>query len=190
MKPDVFIIESLTFENEQDQRFEGRILAEILRLSGKNPIYYYVRTKRELRAVLDKFGESEYRYLHLSCHGNDESIATTLDDEIGFEELGEMLNPYLDRRRLFISSCDVVNNQLADVVMESGCLSIIGPSEDVFFAEATVFWASFYYLAFQWDTRGMAPADLGEIVSNLETTFGTDVAYYGKTKGGFRLRNV
>jgi hypothetical protein len=190
MKPDVFIIESLTFEDEQNQRFEGRILADILRLSGKNPIYFYVRTKRELRTVLEKFAESDYRYLHLSCHGNDESIATTLDDDIGFEELSEMLNPYLDRRRLFISSCDVVNDQLANVVMESGCLSIIGPSENVFFAEATVFWASFYYLAFLWDARGMASEDLDKIVSDLEMTFGTDVAYYGKTRRGYRLRSV
>ena len=190
MKPDVFIIESLKFKDERKQRFEGRVLDRILRLCGKNPIYYYVRTKRELKVVLNKFEESEYRYLHLSCHGDDESIATTLDNDIGFEELGGMLNPYLDGRRLFISSCDVVNDQLADVVMESGCLSIIGPSEDVFFAEATVFWASFYYLAFLSDTQGMAPTDLDEIVSNLETTFGTDVAYYGKTRKGFRRRNA
>ena len=142
-KPEVFIIESLEFDDEEEERFEGRILADILRLAGKKPIYYYVRTKRELVAVLDLFERSQYRYLHLSCHGDDESIATTLDDEIGFRELSEIMNPHLKRRRLFVSSCDVVNDQLAKTLMPSGCLSITGPTQKVGFAEAAILWTSF-----------------------------------------------
>ncbi len=46
--PQVFIIESLTLKDEEEERFEGRILKQILRLSGKESAYYYIRTRREL----------------------------------------------------------------------------------------------------------------------------------------------
>ena len=105
-KPEVFIIESLDWIDEQKGRYEGRILTDILRLSGKKPIYYYVRTKQELVELMHLFQATRYRYLHLSCHGDADSIKTTLDI-IDFKELGTILNPYMHRRRLFVSSCEV-----------------------------------------------------------------------------------
>ena len=178
-KPEVFIIESLEFDDEEEERFEGRILADILRLAGKKPIYYYVRTKRELVAVLDLFERSQYRYLHLSCHGDDESIATTLDDNIGFRELSEIMNPHLERRRLFVSSCDVVNDQLAETLMPSGCLSITGPTQKVGFAEAAILWASFYHLAFFRSENGWKGKDLKLILEELAPLLAMELAYYG-----------
>ena len=79
-KPEVFILESLTFEDEKAQRFEGRILADVLHLSGKKPIYYYFRTKSELERLVKIFAASKYRYLHLSCHGSMDALKTTLDE--------------------------------------------------------------------------------------------------------------
>lgn len=35
-EPQVFILESLSLEDEEKERFEGRIIRDILRLSGKN----------------------------------------------------------------------------------------------------------------------------------------------------------
>ena len=67
-KPEVFIIESLDFVDEEKERFEGQILSSILKLGGKRPKYYYFRTRRELVEILKIFGRSRYRYLHLSCH--------------------------------------------------------------------------------------------------------------------------
>ena len=43
-EPEVFIIESLRWTDELSQWSEGRILTDIMRLGGKDPIYYYVRT--------------------------------------------------------------------------------------------------------------------------------------------------
>lgn len=40
-KPEVFIIESLRFDDERQDRFEGQIIKKILALSGKNCEYYY-----------------------------------------------------------------------------------------------------------------------------------------------------
>ena len=178
-KPELFIVESLTFDDEKDGRFEGQILTEILRLCGKNPLYYYIRTKRELRIVLEFFERSGYRYLHLSCHGNSESIATTLD-LIRFDELGSLLNPYLDGCRLFISACEAVNDQLArELIPQSGCLSIIGPHEEVTFDEAATMWASFYQLMFRQNSKGMSRENIEPILKGLVGLFEVPVAYYG-----------
>ena len=76
----------------------------------------YIRTKRELKAILEQFLASKYRYLHLSCHGNRNSMGTTLDS-IPFSELGPLIAPYLDRRRLFVSACSMTNDALARVIM-------------------------------------------------------------------------
>jgi hypothetical protein len=50
---------------------EGQNLQQILHLSGKEAEYVYIRTVKELEEVLNQYYESNFRYLHISCHGND-----------------------------------------------------------------------------------------------------------------------
>src|SRR4051812_29448548 len=76
--PEVFIIESLELEDEEEGR-EGAVLAAVLKMCGKNPLYYYIRTEAELEMLAGKFKESGYRYLHISCHGGDDALHTTID---------------------------------------------------------------------------------------------------------------
>src|ERR1700741_3625319 len=77
--PEVFVLESLELNDEADERREGAVLAAVLKMCGKNPLYYYIRTKAELKFMAEEFTRSGYRYLHLSCHGGQTSLATTLD---------------------------------------------------------------------------------------------------------------
>src|SRR4051812_44820486 len=114
--PGVFIIESLTFEDEELGRAEGGILRDILRLSSRGADYLYIRTERELEVALERFYESRKRYLHLSCHGNDHSLALTLD-HVTFSKFAELAKPVLEQRRLFISACEVVNSSFAAAVL-------------------------------------------------------------------------
>ena len=58
---------------------------QILSLADVKCIYKYVRTIHELKYFIEDFHKSQYRYLHISCHGSEESISTTLD-EIPFAE--------------------------------------------------------------------------------------------------------
>jgi hypothetical protein len=67
--PGAFIIESNQFDDENSQRLEGRVLKEMLALSGRPVQYRYIRTKQEFKAILGHFHESRFRYLHLACHG-------------------------------------------------------------------------------------------------------------------------
>ena len=148
-QPNVFIIESLRFEDEASERLEGKFISNILRLHDKKNRYYYVRTLAELEVVIKKFRDSKFRYLHLSCHGSETSMATTLDS-IPFEKLGEILRPSLDGKRIFLSSCKMANEKLAaSLIPQSGCYSVIGPSSSVGFSDAAVMSASFYHLIFR-----------------------------------------
>jgi hypothetical protein len=77
--PEVFIIESLELADEAKERREGAVLAAVLKMCGKNPLYYYIRTQAELELMAGEFEKSGYRYLHISCHGGGTSLDTTLD---------------------------------------------------------------------------------------------------------------
>src|SRR5436309_4172483 len=96
-QPEIFIIESLNFDDERAERFEGRIISKILALGGKQCEYFYIRTRKEFKAILEQYASSHYRYLHLSCHGNADSMYTTLDP-IPFSELAGLIRPYLRKR--------------------------------------------------------------------------------------------
>jgi hypothetical protein len=150
---DVFIIESLKFEDEKRDNFEGKFLSQMLNFEGKKPLYYYIRTKAELHEVMKLFKESNYRYLHISCHGDPVALYTTLDP-LPFRELSSIVNPYLLKRRIFVSACSAVNDNLArTIIPTSGCYSIVGPIDDIYFGHAAIIWASFYHLMFELDRK-------------------------------------
>lgn len=143
-EPKVFIIESLDFEDETDGDFEGEILSRILHLSRIEHKYYYIRTEKELKKLLEEFYTLNYRYLHISCHGNKKSIGTTLDT-IQFDRLAELLETNLHKKRLFLSACSAVNDDLATkIIKRTGCYSVIGSNKPINFDDAAIFWASFY----------------------------------------------
>lgn len=170
-------MESVDFEDEAEGRLEGDILSQILRLSGKQSEYRYIRTRQELEAVLPQFAASDLRYLHISCHGSQGSLFTTLD-EIRFEDLGKLLRPHLKGRRLFVSACAAVNGSLADFLMRrAGCYSIVGPARDVGFDEAAVMWAAFYHLMFKENPRAMKAAAIESALSQLIETFAVPMTY-------------
>ncbi len=87
IKPEVFIIESLDPDDEGNGRFEGSILARMLRLHEKSPKYRYVRTREQFEEAVEQFSNSRYRYLHISAHGDPEGMCTTNQEEIDYDEL-------------------------------------------------------------------------------------------------------
>jgi hypothetical protein len=139
---EVCIVESLNFLDEETRR-EGRILAQALTLSGKRPHYTYVRNSRELECFVEEFSRSTYRYMHLSCHGNEKQFWTTLD-AIGWRDFVQLLAPIKGRRRLFISSCLACTPAFGRALLnESEWLSVVGPAGKIAFDDATLFWTSF-----------------------------------------------
>ena len=186
-EPKVFIIESLDFKSEEKELYEGHIISNILQMSRIESKYYYIRTKKEFKKVIALFNESNYRYLHISCHGGENSIWTTLD-EITNHELGEILADCLDRKRLFLSACSAVNKDLAaEIIPSSNCNSIIGPKDDIEFRDAAIMWSSFYHLMFKGNSKKMERADLIENMQKVVDAFGQPLNYYSISKSkGFK----
>lgn len=182
------IIESLDFGDEQGKRLEGRILRDILRLSGHEVEYLYIRTRRELQVAIRRFYESRRRYLHISCHGNPKQIVLTLDF-IPFAEFALDTLPYLRGRRLFMSACAVVNDDFAKVVIpESGCQSLIGPRKSICFDDAVLMWASFYHLMFRDpEIDRMKGGKIRWALRRIRYAFGIEFNYFRRedTKKGY-----
>lgn len=190
--PEVFIIESLKFEDEENGRYEGKILSNILHLSGKKSIYYYIRTKKELEEILEIFWETDYRYLHISCHGNGNEMATTLDS-IPFKELAKLVEPVLEKRRLFLSACSMTNEKLAkEIIPSSDCLSIIGPSKNINFNDAAILWASFYHLMFRDNYKIMNRENLLRNTKSVAQMYKVPMNYYSKSKrkSGYKFTGI
>lgn len=180
--PYVFIIESLDEEDERNGDFEGEIISSILRMAKIEHKYYYIRTRREFEHYVDEFVNSNYRYLHISCHGNKNNIATTLD-RISFQDLGLILGDKLDRRRLFLSSCLSTNENLAKTIFPvSKCFSIIGPNKEIVMADAAIFWSSFYHKMFKDNARFMKNDKVKDAIKSLKDFFNVSISYFAATK--------
>ncbi len=189
--PNVFIIESLKLQDEKRKQFEGKFLSQILHLAGKRSVYYYIRTKAELRKILHEFDRTDFRYLHLSCHGSETSLFTTLN-QILFSDFGELVRPHLKGKRLFISACSAVNRRLAaEVIPASGCYSLIGPRDDIYFHDAAMTWAAFYHLVFKENPDAMKREYVSEVLRKIHDVFEVSLNYYGMSSNqdGFEKVN-
>ena len=188
-KPDIFIIESLNPDDEGNGRFEGPSILHIARLHGKHPKYRYVRTKSEFKKAIKAFLRSNYRYLHISAHADQEGLVTTNQDEISNAELAAMLGDSFVNRRLFLSACSIVHKRMAaEIIPVTKCFSIVGPRRDILFAEAVVFWPALYHLMFNVDSASMKRTVLASNLRKVATLFGVNIGYFSrsaKAKAGF-----
>lgn len=177
----LFIIESLDLEDEEGRR-EGRILRDILGMSnpGLSVQYFYLRTEKEFSVALERFSASGSRYLHISCHGNKRTVALTLD-AMNFARFGDHVRPHLKNRRLFMSACAVVNDDLASEVMPSGCYSLIGPNRKINFDDAVLMWATFYHLMVRAPgANKMRNDQIRDALRRAWQTFGERFTYFRK----------
>ncbi|PWS27985.1 hypothetical protein DHW03_10510 [Pedobacter yonginense] len=175
--PGVFIIESLEFEDERGSK-EGEILYGILQLSGIPVEYVYVRSYDEFVHFINQFVESNFRFLHISCHGNNDGIKLTLE-EISNNELGSILHRKLKYRRLFLSACAAVNENMAfELFPKSGCNSLIGPNKKVKMKEVAIFWASFYHLMFKLNHKAMKKKYLISTLDALVKLYAIPIKYF------------
>jgi hypothetical protein len=185
--PNVYIIESLDWDDEENNRFEGRLLADMLELSGKQPIYKYIRTSQEFEHFFEEFCSSECRYLHISCHGNKKSIATTFG-EISFEDLAEIMQGKMKGRRIFLSACEAVNKAFADIIIPtSECNSVVGPTTKLYTNDALIFWSSFYHVIFRENPVKMNMRMIKSALNNLmKVHVGFKFKYFYKFKSKVR----
>jgi hypothetical protein len=172
---DVFIIESLSAEDEAANRYEGQRLADLLRLAGKKPHYYYFRTAAELPNLLELFRKSEYRFLHISCHASMDAVATTAE-QLSYADFAKVLAGYLPLRRVFFSACELGNELFSSVLasQNKGMHSVAAPAEKIFFDHAAAIWSAFYVSIFSHNSGKMTGADIRARLETLCTLFPVD----------------
>lgn len=174
----VFIIESIDYENEQAENLDGYSLHSMLSLCGIESRYHFIRTKKELKFLMKEFDKSNYAFLHLACHGNEEELSLALDD-IPFSELGKIIGESMYRRRLFLSACMASRFELAEqLIPRFHCLSVIGTPNEIHIDQAAVFWSTFYYLMYQDDTVSMPQKLLMPTIVKMTNMFGMKLNYF------------
>jgi len=174
----VFIIESLTLENEKMGEFDGQILKDVLDLCKIPNDYYYIRTTIELREIINEFKKSDYRYLHLSCHANETQISLTFEN-LFYSQLAAIIGNNLNNKRLFISACKACNFDFAKSFMPStGCYSIIGSPNKIHFDKSAVFWAGFYHLMNEQNSKRMGQPEMKEVIQKLINLYNIPINYY------------
>jgi len=181
-KPEVFIIESLKFDEEEDYR-EGLMIYRSLRMSLKDPLYHYVRTVKEFAHFIDEFSKSDYRYLHVSCHGSKKGISTTLE-RMTIKEFAEIVGPALDHKRLFLSTCLASSQAMADAVFANGgCTSLTGPKGIINFDDSVILWTSFYHLMFKDNERAMKGHNIKQTLAKCGLLVNEKMNFYTPRKG-------
>lgn len=178
----VFIIESMDSDNERHCNLNGAAIKSILDLCGIANEYIYIRTIRELEHAAELFSESDFGFLHISCHGSDDILQLTLED-ISFEEIESIFGPVLKYRRLFLSACEAACFKLAEYfIPHHHCYSVMGPTGAIDYDKAAIFWSSYYYLMYQGDQQRMWQRNIVPTLVNITRTFSETINYFSIIK--------
>jgi len=188
MLSEVFIIESLTKQDREDKRLEGELIFRILKMGGRKPKYHFIETLGQFNEKIKEFSSSQYRYLHISCHGSPNSFKFYFGS-ISFEQFADLFRDNLANRRIFISACESVNKDLASLLIPSSmCYSIVGPYEPIRFDDAAMIWASYYYLVFKNDQTVMDRKLILRTLGTLTKLYQININYYSiSRKRGIKL---
>jgi hypothetical protein len=174
----VFIIESMDWDNESNGKLDGAALKTILDLSDIPNQYIYIRTRQEFEYAIELFRDTDYGFLHISCHGNEEGICLTMDD-ISFEDLELIMGPQLKYRRLFLSACKAACFALAEYFIPlHHCYSVMGSADTIDYDKAAIFWSSYYYLMYQGDQQRMWQRNIIPTLQNITRTFNESLNYF------------
>lgn len=180
--PDVFILESLDADDVRLGLREGEKIADILRIVGKDPKYYYFTNFSELEYLLALFELSGYRYLHFSTHGNEQGIAST-QDYVSYSKFARYLKDRLNKKRLFFSACAVGNQKFVDSIAEFNpdIRSIMAPSRNIEFSHSIATWSAFYLSMFNRNSEGMNGDDIIETIDAFCKIFPYEFFYASRS---------
>jgi hypothetical protein len=99
-------------------------------------------------------------------------------DFISFEDLADILEPYLENRRLFLSACEMGSRKFASrLLKKSDCYSMLGPSEKVDMADTTKFWSAFYHKMFRLNSEKMIRKHIVETAKAQSQFFSIPLSY-------------
>jgi len=132
---DYYIIESLGGSDIKD----GKIFFDSLNtISGFNPKYKKVSNFNELKKALTDFEQSNFKYLLISSHGDEENLHLT-DETVNSYDLFD-IDLDLSKKRIFMSSCRGGSYLIAKYFIKKGAYSVIGSPDDLDQIVAVALW--------------------------------------------------
>lgn len=171
-EPDVFIIESLNVNDENAERFDGLLLAKLLKWAGKNPRYFYFEDVDELPHIMKIFDQTKCRFLHISCHGTTDSVITRRGI-VDYNEFSSKLAKHLVLKRLFCSACELGNANFVTAISNNnkGMHSIVAPCNKIEFCHAATLWNAFYMAMFTNSKNTMTHKGISDALSKISSLF-------------------
>lgn len=190
-KNDYFIIESLTKDDIND----GKIFFDALSSIKKyKPIHRRVKTRKGFEKALNEFSKSDYKYLFISAHGDEENIEL-INDSFNAYDLAD-LKINLTNRRIFMSTCKGGSFMLAKYFIKKGAYSVIGSPDDLDQIVATGMWTTMA-LVFERLNKGLLNfKELNTTLILMTKIYRINLAYYSfirnqtKMKGYIYTYNV
>lgn len=122
---DFYIIESLKPDDIKD----GKVFYDSLNSIKKIPIYEFVSDFKEFEKALLNFEKSQYKYLLISAHGDEENLILK-NENVNLYDFEDIKIRY-DQRRIFMSSCRGGSYLFAKYFISKGAYSVIGTSDDL-----------------------------------------------------------
>jgi hypothetical protein len=104
---------SLDPDDEGNGRFEGSVISSILR-------------RRSMSLASRDTDTSTFPRMSIR-----KGCAPPTLSQIDFDELGDLLQPLLKDKRLFLSACSMVHEDMAEyIIPKTVCFSVMGPCMD------------------------------------------------------------
>lgn len=178
LNSDFFIIESLSSDDIKD----GKILYNALRSVKKyNPIYKKVNTKKEFQNEIEIFSYSNYKYLFISSHGDEENIILN-QGKVNAYDIKEM-NINIKKRRIFMSTCKGGSFLLAKYFLQKGAYSLIGTPIDLSQIVATSLWTTMVIVFDRLNDKNIQFKELDKTIKLMTSIYKVPFAYYSFKRG-------
>jgi len=110
-------------------------------------------------------------------------MCTTNQEEINYVDLAALLTPYMDGKRLFLSACSMVHDDMAkEIIPRTDCYSVVGPKENIAFSAAAVLWPAIYHLMFSHNGSAMRHSELKVNLTRVADLFDVEIGYYSRSE--------
>ena len=183
MKYGIYIIESL----KSDEPHDGAVLEDILNVCEMPCKHEAVDSIVEFETAINNFEQSNFRYLHLSCHANEKAIELVNGGLVPYEQLSLLLKGKINCKRVFMSACKAGNLDLAQrLIIENDSYSVIGSPISKDFDDFLLFWASLYKLINRKE-ENIDRMDKKTLIANIKKCsdlFSVPINYYSFVRNG------
>ena len=182
----IYIIESL----RENDYFEGENLCEILKYSLVESKYKFVESKDDFERAINDFNKSNFRYLYISCHADENGFEIN-GDEITNIEFMQITKNCLINKRIFLSACKGANDQLASyLITQNKAYSLIGVPANIDVDKSALFWPLFFHVINEVDDEKMKRKSIVSVIKKLVKLLNIPISYYSKIKKKDHLRRL